>query len=258
MERVLLSVQGLSVSVDHEPLIKDINFELRQGEIVSILGLSGCGKSLTCKAILNLLNKRVFDIDGLVSFEKKDIYGLSKKDMCQLRSDLCLIMQNPLTAFNPLTKIGKQLMETMILHKKVTKNQAENILKKVLLELNLTNIDWIFNAYPHTLSGGMLQRLMIGLALALEPKLIIADEITSSIDAATKKAVLEEILRMKKRGISVLYVSHDINEVRYISDRIMVMEKGQIIEEGHVDQIMLAPKHAHTKLLMTSSLTRTS
>lgn len=256
MKDRLLSVEGLTVRTKQDvEILKNMSFQVNRGEIVSIVGLSGCGKSLTCKAILGLLDHRTFHVDGVIRFKEKDLQQISHKEMVQVRGkDICLIMQNPLTAFNPLTKIGVQLIETVRIHKKINKNDSVNLLKKALEEFNLGDLDLIFNSYPHTLSGGMLQRLMIGLALSLEPSMIIADEITSSIDAATKKSVLEEILHIKKKGIAILFVSHDIKEIKYISDRIVIMEKGQIIEMGTTEEIIAHQKESHTALLVKSSL----
>lgn len=260
MEEILLSIENLTLSTkDGKKLLNNLSFSVGKGEIVSILGLSGCGKSLTCKAILNLLNKRTFDSEGLIKFKGANMNHLSKKEMSQVRGkDICLIMQNPLTAFNPLTKLGVQLIETIVAHKKISKLEAKKMLICSLLELNLGDLELIFNSFPHTLSGGMLQRLMIGLALSLEPSLIIADEITSSIDAATKKSVLEEMIKLKKRGIAVLYVSHDIKEVEYISDRLIIMENGEIIETGSVEDVVNYPKSDYITLLMSSVLMNTS
>lgn len=255
-DNVLLKVDNLTLeSKDHTTLLKDISFEVKKGEILSIVGLSGCGKSLTCKAILGLNNKRQFKSSGEIIFKNMPLHHIKKKELLQVRGkDICMIMQNPLTAFNPLMTIGDQLVETIKYHKKIKKNECLKIIEKSLLELHLTDIPLILHSHPHTLSGGMLQRIMIGLALSLKPSLIIADEITSSIDAATKKSVLNELLRIKKMGIAILFVSHDIHEIGYISDRIIVMKDGKIVEEGPVESIMKNQKNPHTRTLLNARL----
>lgn len=233
ISETIVTISNLRVvTKDNIELLRDINFDINRGEIVSIVGASGSGKSLTCKAILNLLDPHVYNTSGEVSYLGNNILKYSKTKMTKLRgNDLCMIMQNPLTAFNPLSKVGDQLVETIRSHKKMKKDKCLELLKKHLAEFRLGDLDTIFNSHPFALSGGMLQRLMIGLALALEPALIIADEITSSIDATTKKAVLQELLRIKQKGIALLFVSHDIKEINYISDRVLYMNAGQIIDD---------------------------
>ena len=233
-DEVLLTVNDLSVTTNQDiKLLKNINFEIYRGEIVSIVGLSGSGKSLTCKAILRLLNPRSFTTKGSVHFNNKNLLNLKKRELRQIRgNDICIIMQNPSTAFSPITKVGKQMIETVRIHKRIGKTKCEKLLRQSLEEFNLGDLDIVFNSYPHTLSGGMLQRLMIGLALTLEPSIIIADEITSSIDATVKKAILDKLSIIKSKGISILFVSHDMKEVNYISDRVVVIEDGYLLEGG--------------------------
>lgn len=254
----IFNVEDFTVkTVKGVELVKGMSFTIEEGEILSVVGLSGCGKSILCKGILGLLSKREFDVSGVIKF-KDDVLDKSRRNrLSHVRGkDICMIMQNPLTAFNPLIKIGDQIIETLKLHTNCSKATGNEMIKKSLSEVKLDDVDLILNSYPHTLSGGMLQRIMIALTLTLKPSLIVADEITSAIDAATKKSILEEILRIKANGIAVLFVSHDIKEINYVSDRIMVMKSGRIINEGRRESIMNEKTCEHTKCLLNSKLVR--
>jgi len=259
VDKKIMEVKQLSVKMkDERFLIKNLNFNLYKGGVTAIIGLSGCGKSLTCKSILGLLDKNCFVSKGEIIYKQKNLMAISNKEMSKIRgNDIGIIMQNPMTAFDPLTKIGRQMSETLMAHnKKMNKKQAIRVSIEMIRKMKVENPEAVVNSYPFSLSGGMLQRIMIALTILLEPELIIADEITTAIDASSRKMVLNELHKMKRNGISLLYITHSFDEVVHIADYVLVMKEGVIVERGDVDDVMTRPKHVYTKALIDSKLIR--
>lgn len=251
----LLSVRNLSIKLkDGTKLVDNSSFNIPYGNCLGIIGESGSGKSLTCKAIMGVLHKKKFNLDGKILFDNKDLLHLNNKQMNNIRgNDLSLIMQNPMTAFNPVFKIGNQVIETLRAHTDLSKNEAYKIAIKHLKKTNLPRVEEIMNSYPHTLSGGMLQRVMIAISLMLNPKLIIADEATTALDVSTQAVILDEFKRIKDSGISMLMVSHDFGVVSKLADNIIVMKDGKIVEKGTTKEILTNPNHRYTKELIKAS-----
>ena len=252
---MVLRVENLGVSyIDRKKevqIIEDVSFKVKKRQCLGILGESGSGKSMTCKAIMGLLGDS-FNLEGKVYFNEKEILSLDENSKRKLRGkDFCMILQNPMTAFNPLFTIENQAIETFREHLDLTKGEARDLAIEALGKMNLSNPKEILNKYPHELSGGMLQRIMIGITIALEPDLIIADEPTTAIDCINQIEVINELKLMKnKLKTSMIFITHDLGVLTQVADEVIVMDKGRIIEQGSIEKIINNPKHKHTKYLI--------
>ena len=244
---MLLEVKNLQIKLKHneKKIIKNSNFFMKKNTCLGILGESGSGKSITCKSLLNILNKN-FDISGEIIFEGKDLLKLSQTEMREIRGkDICMIVQNPMTSFDPLYTMENQMTETFCEHLKISRKEAVSLAMEVLEKMKLKDIPDILKKYPHELSGGMLQRIMIAIAIALKPRLIIADEPTTAIDSLNQKDIIEEFKILKNElNVSLLGV------LSVLADNLIIMQNGEIVEKGRTEEIMSNPKHEHTKFLI--------
>ena len=240
---MLLEVKDLNISLTSEKSVAEhISFRLGQGEMLSIVGSSGAGKTTICKAIMGLLGN-AYRADGEILFQGEDLLDLpERKRQTIYGKEICLIMQNPMTAFNPSIRVGRQMEKTYLLHHGKTPRQEMQ---------RLFAAQRILNSYPFTLSGGMLQRLMIAAALMCQPALLVADEATTAIDACNRIGLMRELKSFCKDGMSVLFVTHDLRSAS-VSDRILVMDRGQIVEQGKTEQILNTPKADYTKYLLNA------
>jgi ABC-type glutathione transport system ATPase component len=212
----LLSVQNLSVvlAATGAILSPDVSFSLEPGASLALVGDSGCGKTMCVNAILGMLNKRMFSVYGQVALNGQSLLNLPEREMRAIRGgNIALIPQNPMTAFDPSVKIGKQISETVRAHRDISRAAARELGEQALHALGLQKD--VMRAYPHTLSGGMLQRIAIAIALALEPDLVIADEATTALDVINGRLVLDELLKLKTRGAALLLITHRAREAEY-------------------------------------------
>ena len=250
---MLLEVKDLNISLTSgKSVAEHISFQLGQGEMLSIVGSSGAGKTTICKAIMGLLGN-AYRAAGEILFQGEDLLDLpERKRQTIYGKEICLIMQNPMTAFNPSIRVGRQLEKTYLLHHgKTPRQEMQRLFAAILQRLGLEDNQRILNSYPFTLSGGMLQRLMIAAALMCQPSLLVADEATTAIDACNRIGLMRELKSFCKDGMSVLFVTHDLRSAS-VSDRILVMDRGQIIEQGKTEQILNAPKEDYTKYLLNA------
>ena len=255
---LLLNVKNLSISFrntkNNVEVVHSISFHINRNEILGVVGESGSGKSVTAMAILGLLSKKESSVGGELLFEGQDLLSLTNENIRKLRgSKIAMIFQEPMTALNPSMTCGEQVSEIISLHLKKTKSKIKKEVISLFKKVKLPRPDEIYNNYPHQISGGQMQRVMIAMAIACKPKLLIADEPTTALDVTVQKeiiALLKEI--QKETKMSLLFISHDLGLVSQISDRTLVMYQGNIVEEGTVQEIFKAPKKSYTKALMSS------
>ena len=256
-KEILLEINNLAVSTTEKEkvqnLIKQISFKVKRNEIVGLIGESGSGKSLTSLCILGLLEKNKFNVSGQVLFNGKNILSLDENEMMRIRgSEISMIFQEPMSALNPTMKIGKQLFEIFKAHKKITFEDATKKIKKLIKKVRLDSVEDLLEKYPHQISGGQKQRVMIAMALSCGPKLLIADEPTTALDVTIQKEIIEILKDLQKsENLSILFISHDLKLVSDISDRILIMRRGKIIEQGQKNKIFKSPKENYTKALLS-------
>ena len=250
---MLLEVDDLNISCPQGPLVERVSFKLSRDRCLGIVGESGSGKSLICHAINGLLADEL-ELGGRVSFNGQDLTALDRNDRRKLRGkSIAMILQSPMTAFNPLFTIGNQACETLRVHKGYAKAHALDAMERMFDRMRLKAPRRIFKQYPHELSGGMLQRIMIAFATIMEPDLLISDEPTTAIDYISQREVIEELLKIRDENhTAIIFVSHDLSLISHVADDVMVMEHGRAVEQGPVRSVFLAPEHAHTRYLISS------
>lgn len=251
----LLDVRNLTIKVGAKTLVNDVSFELAAGDSLGILGESGSGKSLTCKAIIGLLPKH-FKVEGEVFFQGENLLVMSRPVKTRLRGRrIGFIMQNPMGAFDPLETIGGQMVETMQAHLDISAKEALEKAECVLGEVLIRNPGRVLRQYPHELSGGMLQRVMIGLALSLEPDLLIGDEPTTALDVITQYEVMSLFQKIRQSSRSALVlVSHDLGVIAKTAGRLLVMHQGRVLEIGPIEKVFRNPEKEQTRYLIDSRL----
>ncbi|SCM66355.1 ABC transporter ATP-binding protein [Donghicola eburneus] len=254
----VLSVRDLSVALpgkhDRAYAVKEISFDLMQGEILCIIGESGSGKSVTANTVMGLLPDVMTIEKGSIEFKGRELLNLSEPELCKLRGRaVSIIFQDPLSALNPLMTVGEQIREVLDAHAIGTKESRADKVVEMLTEVGLPDPLLIQHQYPFRLSGGQRQRVMIAMALALDPDILIADEPTTALDVTTQAQILDLIARIQKRkGMSVMFITHDFGVVAEIADRVIVMEKGNLVEQGRAAEVLTAPQHRYTQKLIAA------
>lgn len=238
-------------------LVQDVNFELKRGQVLGLIGESGCGKTVTGMSILQMLDQKTTKVKGSISLLGRELNGLADKEMRKIRGkEIAYIMQNPMNAFTPVFTIGHQMIETIRSHTSFNKKQAKELAIEALHNVSLSNPIKLLKSYPFQLSGGMLQRVMIATAVCLHPSILIADEPTTALDVNNQKAVLKHLDAMRSEcGTAILLISHDLGVIAEMADEVAVMQKGRIAEKADVFQLFDAPKHEYTKKLLGARLT---
>jgi peptide/nickel transport system ATP-binding protein len=257
MTEPLLSITGLSAVSDREnsaPILREVGLRLERGEVRGLVGESGAGKSTIAKALLGILPRTVRVTAGSIRFEDKDLLTLSPKQLSDIMgSEISLIPQDPQTALNPGRRIEAQLTDGLRMRRGLSRREAHVRALTLLEEVHIRDPQRVLRAYPHELSGGMRQRVLIAAAFALEPKLVVADEPTTALDVTVQKQILRLIRGMQKaHGTGVIFVTHDLGVVAQICDTVTLLYAGKVIEEGRTADVLSAPRHAYTKALMSA------
>ncbi len=266
--KAILAVKNLDISFRTNAgtvhAIRGVTFDMEKGETVAIVGESGSGKSVSCKAIMGLLDSNATVNSGEIFYEytdengqtqKVDLLKMSKKQLRQKINGqhIAMVFQDPMTSLDPTMPIGKQIMEGILMHKKTTKEAARARALELLRLVGINDAEKRFRNYPHQLSGGMRQRVVIAIALAGDPDVLICDEPTTALDVTIQAKILELIKDIqKKMGLSVIYITHDLGVVAKVADYVDVMYAGKIIEVGNVNEIFYDPKHPYTWGLLSA------
>ena len=234
-----------------QTIIKGIDFKVFPGQCLGILGESGSGKSMSLKAVMGLLGAD-FSVTGEALFGGENLIGKTREQLRQIRGKrIAMILQNPMTCFDPLYRIEDQLSETYREHTELTRKEIYEKALAVLTSMQIKNPEEAVKKYPHQLSGGMLQRIMISLAMSMEPDLLIADEPTTAIDAITQFEIMKEFIRIKKESnTAMIFISHDLGVISAISDEVLVLNNGKMADQGTFRQIYEQPKDPYTRLLV--------
>jgi peptide/nickel transport system ATP-binding protein len=253
----LAAVDKLNVSFYKDAIetqiIKSISFHINSNEIVAIVGESGSGKSITSLAIMGLLSKKISKItSGQISFNNQDLVGLAEKHYQKIRgNDIAMIFQEPMSSLNPSMRCGKQVEEILKEHTNLNKAEITSEVMRLFGQVRLPAPERIYKAYPHEISGGQKQRVMIAMAIACKPKLLIADEPTTALDVTVQKDILELLKRIQQETqMSILFISHDLSLISELANRVIVMYKGEIVEQDTVENIFKNPQHNYTKALI--------
>lgn len=258
-QKKLLDVNNLSISFQSDGIDKEIihhiSYTLNKNEILGIVGESGSGKSISTLAILGLLPKQISKItSGSILFNEKDLTQLNTKDFQNIRgSEISMIFQEPMSSLNPSMKCGQQVEEILLQHTNLSKSEAKTETLSLFEKVKLPSPQRIYNAYPHEISGGQKQRVMIAMAIACKPKILIADEPTTALDVTVQKEIIQLLKQLQsEEEMSIIFISHDLALVSEIANRVLVMYKGDIVEQGEVSKIFKTPEHIYTKALLSS------
>ncbi|MBQ9210991.1 MAG: ABC transporter ATP-binding protein [Clostridia bacterium] len=258
MSEAILRVNHLSVSFDTYAgtvrAVRDISFDLEPGETLALVGESGCGKSVTCRSVMGLLARNARVEAGEILFQGEDLLKKSNREMRAIRGGkIAMIFQDPMTSLDPTMKIGRQIAEAVTLHRKVSRGEAKRRVLELLQLVGIEEGEKRYHQYPHEFSGGQRQRIVIAIALAADPRILIADEPTTALDVTMQAQILDLMKEIqKKTGTSVIFITHDLGVVANVADRVAVMYAGRIVEIGTADEVFYDPRHPYTWGLLAS------
>ena len=259
----LLEVKNLNTSfhigVGTVQAVRGVSFHVEEGESIGIVGESGSGKSMISHTIMGLISRSDVDIAGKVVFDGVDLLQLSRAELRGYQGEeLSIIFQEPMTSLNPTMKIGPQVEESLFIHTDLSKEERRARALEAMELAELDHPEELYDKYPHELSGGMRQRVMIASAIVLRPQLLIADEPTTALDVTIQAEILKTLKEInKKEGTTILFISHDLGVIRHLCSRVIVMRQGKVVETGDVEEVFHHPKEEYTKRLIASRPTRT-
>jgi peptide/nickel transport system ATP-binding protein/oligopeptide transport system ATP-binding protein len=257
----LLAVEGMRVSFNTEDgvlqAVDDVSFDVGPGEVVAIVGESGSGKSVTAQTLMGLTRSKNAQIEGSIRFQGHELTNVDDEELQRIRGEeMAMVFQDPMTSLNPVYKVGRQIVEAIRAHTEMSDREAHDRAVEMLRQVGIPEPERRVDNYPHEFSGGMRQRAMIAMALALEPELVIADEPTTALDVTIQAQIIRLLQELNtKRGLAVILITHDLGVVAEIADRVLVMYAGRVVEEGKIDEIFYDPQHPYTWGLL-GSLTR--
>ena len=251
----LLEIKNLTLGFNIDDVfykaVKNVNFKLKKGQISAIIGESGSGKTMSVMSVINLLPKNAKIISGEIIFENKNLLSLKERELNKIRGNkIALIPQDPMTSLDPLYTIENQMIEAILAHKNISKKEAYEIAVKNLSDVGVIEPEKKIKSYPFELSGGLKQRVIIAIALSLDSEIIIADEPTTALDVTVQAQILELLIEIKKRGKSIILISHDLGVVNKYADEISIMYAGRIIESADKKTLFNYPKHPYTRALI--------
>ena len=259
MSDIILTVTDLNITFhDHnapEVAVEDFDLTLEQGEIVGIVGESGSGKSLSALAIAGLLNRHTLTKTGRIIFDGQDLLTCNRNVLRGYQGDeISMIFQEPMTSLNPVKRIGWQVEESLRIHQpEVTKEERKARCLHMLEAVGLHEAEKVYRMFPHELSGGMRQRVMIAAAMIGEPKILIADEPTTALDVTVQKQIVDLLIEInEQKHTSIIFISHDLSLVKQLCHRVLVMRKGEVVESGDVDSVFYHPQHTYTRKLISA------
>jgi len=238
--------------------VAGISFTIHDGEILGLVGESGSGKSVTAMSVAGLLPRKQCAYSGAILLDGRDLLHVERKELRKLQGkEIGVVFQEPMTAMNPLMKIGPQVEETLLIHTKLSARERKELALRALDAVELPNPAEVYEKYPHELSGGMLQRAMIAAAIVAKPRLLLLDEPTTALDVTIQAQILELLKKLNQElGMSMLFISHNLNVVRKLCGRVAVMQRGLLVEEGDTDEVFFHPQHEYTQRLIAAIPTR--
>lgn len=254
----LLEIKNLAIefhdTVPPTKIVEDISFSMMEGEILGIVGESGSGKTQTALSVMGLLGEHARMPRGEILFQGRDILKMPKEELWSIRGkEIGVVFQEPMTSLNPVMTIGEQVEESMGIHSSYSAQERKAKALAMMKNVELPNPELLYGKYPHQLSGGMRQRVMIAAALVMEPKLLIADEPTTALDVTIQAQILKLLQRInKEQGTAILFISHDLGVIRHLCSRVIVMNRGEAVEQGNVQDIFEHPSMEYTRKLLAA------
>lgn len=254
----LLEIKNLAIefhdTVPPTKIVEDISFSMMEGEILGIVGESGSGKTQTALSVMGLLGEHARMPRGEILFQGRDILKMPKEELWSIRGkEIGIVFQEPMTSLNPVMTIGEQVEESMGIHSSYSTQERKAKALAMMKNVELPNPELLYGKYPHQLSGGMRQRVMIAAALVMEPKLLIADEPTTALDVTIQAQILKLLQRInKEQGTAILFISHDLGVIRHLCSRVIVMNRGEAVEQGNVQDIFEHPSMEYTRKLLAA------
>ena len=253
---MLLEIESLNLSLRESgrALLRGINLSLQEGDSLTVLGMSGSGKTMLCNALLQTLDDTVFHMEGTIRFCGRDLRTLRERDRLALYGgEIVYIPQNPMTAFDPSMRVGRHMVQVLRLHENLRRSEAKQRVLDALAETGLPECARVYTSYPHQLSGGMLQRVLFAMALMAGPKLVVADEPTTALDARLRTAVVASLASLKRRGAAVFMTTHDFRSAVQVGGTASVLLEGELAETGEVRALLKHPAHPHTARLAAAA-----
>ena len=257
MEKNTLEISHLGVSFFTDKgeikAVNDVSLAVPGGKIVGIVGESGCGKSMTARAVMGLIRKPGRMTGGAIILDGRDITDVSEKERCSIRgNEISMVFQEPMTSLNPVVRVGHQVTEALLLHNDMTKEEAKKRTLELFEAVGIPEWERRYRSYPHELSGGLRQRVLIAMAMVCRPKLLIADEPTTALDVTVEAQILRLMKGLCSNGTSILFISHNLGAIAQVCDYVYVMYAGRIVEQADIFTLFDAPRHPYTKGLMNA------